>query len=70
MQPLIFPTASTRVCNDSDIRLVNSDGEESSGPSGIIEVCYTGIWGTVCVEEWDEVDALVACKQLTYTGLG
>ena len=40
--------------------------------SGIIEVCYTGFWGTVCGrdEDWDVLDAMVACRQLGYAELG
>ena len=32
--------------------------------SGRVEVCVGSVWRTVCAEEWDEVDARVACRQL------
>ena len=52
-------------CNDGEIRL-------EGGLSGNIQMCYTGLWGTVCVtgEDWDKADATVACRQLEYAGLG
>ena len=44
----------------------------SLSTSGTIEVCFTGIWGTVCdyMGDWDEKDATVACRQLGYSILG
>ena len=47
-------------CNHTDIRL--ADGRNSR--EGRVEICVDGKWGTVCDDQWDLMDALVACKQL------
>ena len=31
-----------------------------------MEICYSGVWGTVCNYGWDEVDANIVCRQLGY----
>ena len=51
---------SQRLCNDSDIRLVNG----STNGTGRVEICSDGVWGTVCSQGWDDSDATVACRQL------
>ena len=52
-------------CEDGDVRLVRGYSLR-----GRVEVCYDGVWGTVCSRGWSREDANVVCRQLGLSGSG
>ena len=53
-------------CTNGDIRLVGGQSEFE----GQVEICFSGSWGSVCSNGWDQRDAAVACWQLGHTDIG
>ena len=56
------------MCDNWDMRLTHG----SSDSEGQVEVCFDNVYGTVCDDFWDELEASVVCRALHfgYTGLG
>ena len=44
-------------CKEGEVRLFEN---------GILEICHSNIWGTVCDDGWNSKNSLVACRQLGY----
>ena len=64
-----FEDASVRCgtrCTDGDVTVIGG----SELHQGRVEVCVSGVWGTVCDDQWGSNDAFVVCRQLGYTTIG
>ena len=59
----IYFTVPTN-CTEGQIRLRGGQRQ------GTVEICLSGLWGTVCDNSWDSRDASVVCRQLGYPLLG
>ena len=53
-------------CTHGSIRVVGG----SNSLEGRVEVCVSGVWGTVCDDLWAQVDANIVCRQLGYSNTG
>lgn len=49
-------------CTQGEVRLVNG----TTPDEGRVELCFRNVWGTVCAQNFDTVDASVVCRQLGY----
>ena len=48
--------------SDTAIRLIGGINKLE----GRVEIMYQGIWGTICDEGWDDIDATVVCRELGF----
>ena len=47
---------------DATIRIIGGNNKLQ----GRVEIMYQGIWGTMCDDGWDDIDATVVCKELGF----
>lgn len=51
------------MCDDGSLRVVGGNNDLQ----GRVEICYNEAWGTICDNQFDNVDASVICRQLGFS---
>ena len=57
----ILHTTALSTCTQGDIRLVGG----VTLNEGLVEICYSGTWVSVCDYYWNVQESTVVCRQLT-----
>ena len=57
-------------CNDGDILLYNGTTLSADFSSGTVLACLENVYGTVCDDFWDTLDASVVCSWLGFNPTG
>lgn len=56
------------VCDDGHLRIVG--GRNNGSVEGSVEICINNTYGGICDTFWDDLDALVVCRQLDFSTNG
>ena len=59
-----FVICTVHTCIFGEVRLVGGN----SSSEGREEMCYRGVWGSICYHRWYNIDAAVVCRQLGFQG--
>ena len=57
-------------CRDGDIFLYDGYTLSHDHSNGTVLVCLNNVYGTVCDDFWDPLDATVECTQLGFSASG
>eukprot|EP00057_Strongylocentrotus_purpuratus_P028572 XP_011683046.1 PREDICTED: neurotrypsin [Strongylocentrotus purpuratus] len=60
-----YSQATIEEVTDGSLRLAGG----ATTNEGRVEIYHDGQWGTICGDNWDTADAVVACRQLGYVGV-
>ena len=61
---------SFTACKNGSLLLFNGSHLSLNFTEGTVLVCYDNIYGAVCDDFWDELEARVVCKQFGLTSTG
>ena len=54
-------------CVDGSILLFNGSQVSTDFTEGTVLVCQSNVYGTVCDDYWDELEAIVVCRKLEHS---
>ena len=57
-------------CTDGDVLLYDGHTLSSEHSNGTVLVCLDNVYGSVCDDFWDPLDAAVVCTQLEFPAAG
>ena len=62
----LVPNVGFDNCTNDTMRLTGG----STNSEGRVEICYNGVWGSICDSNWNGIEAKVVCKSLGHQFYG
>ena len=62
--------SSQETCSTENAIRLEQGNVDGSDMEGKVEICRNGVWGDVCYDNWDYLDAAVVCRQLGFSHYG